>query len=186
MIETKEFSYDLIYDQVQDFCLSKGITKISFRLSRPMLVHQYNLVNNLTLEEGHAFGVNSEHPAWNDFVKYLEDKHSFESKISSIIQDYDDFFNHAKDDECYNEYAYYFINSSGHIQKVHVFEFKELQFGDYHMSLFEVNDSDMDDFENKVRDYYLEYFGKPLPDELKKPFATLSTEELELVRMICI
>lgn len=27
MIKTKDFSYDLIYDQIQDFCIEHSITK---------------------------------------------------------------------------------------------------------------------------------------------------------------
>lgn len=186
MIETKEFSYDIIYEQAQDFLLSKGITKKSFRLTRPKLVHQQNLVDHITLDEGHAFSVNFEHPSWNDFVKYLENKHSFESKIANIIKDYDEFFNAEQNDECYNEYAYYFINSSGYIQKVHLFEFNELEYGDYHMSLFEVNDSNMEEMERQVLDYYITYFGKPIPEELIKPLASMTPEEREVIRMICI
>jgi hypothetical protein len=186
MIETKEFSHDLIYDQAQDFFLSKGINKKSFRLSRPHLVHQQNLVDHITLEEGEAFGINPEHYAWSDFLKYLEEKYSFESKLYNIIKDYDEFFNPEKNDECYNEYVYYFINTSGTIQKVHVFEFVELEYGDYHMSLFEVNDSNIEEMERQVLDYYISYFGKPIPEELIKPFASMTPEEREVIRMICI
>jgi hypothetical protein len=186
MIETKEFSHDLIYDQAQDFLLSKGITKKNFRLSRPQLVHQQNLVDNITLEEGHAFGLSPHHHNWSDFLNYLEEKYSFESKIYNIIKDYDEFFNPEKYDDCYKEYAYYFINASGTLQKVYVFEFNELDYGDYDMSLFEVNDSNIEEMERKVLDYYIGYFGKPIPEELIKPLASMTPEERQVIRMICI
>lgn len=186
MIETKPFSHDLIYDQAEDFFLSKGITKKSFRLKRPNLVYEQTLVNNLTLEEITAFGIDYGHSDWKDFIQYLNKKCHFKSKISSIIQRYDDFFNHEQEDECYKNYLYHLIDATGRLRQVNVFEFNELEMGDYHMSLFEVDDSDMEDFENKVRDYYLEYFGRPLPEELKKPFDTLTAEELQIIRMVCI
>lgn len=186
MIETKDFSHDLIYDQAQDFFISKGFTKKSFRFARPHLVHQQNLVNYITLEEGQAFGINAQHHNWSDLLNYLEEKYSFDSKLYNIIKDYDDFFNPEKDDDCYKVYAYYFINASGAIQKVHVFEFNELDFGDYHMSLFEVNDSNIEEMERKVLDYYIGYFGKPIPEELIKPLALMTPDEREVIRMICI
>lgn len=186
MIETKEFSYDTIYEQAQDFFVSKGITKKTFRMTRPNLVHEHNLVDHITLDEGYAFGINSNHHHWCDFLNYLEKKYSFDSKLYNIIKDYDDFFNPEQNDECYNEYAYYFINLSGHIQKVHLFEFNELEYGDYHMSLFEVNDSNIEEMERKVLDYYISYFGQPIPEELIKPLASMTPEEREVIRMICI
>lgn len=186
MIETKEFSYDTIYEQAKDFLISKGITKKSFRMTRPKLVHEHNLVDHITLDEGHAFGINQEHHNWSDFLNYLEEKYSFESKLYNIIKDYDEFFNPEKYDECYNEYAYYFINTSGTIQKVHLFEFNEIEYGDYHMSLFEVNDSNIEEMERKVLDYYISYFGKPIPEELIKPLASMTPEEREVIRMIYI
>lgn len=186
IIETKEFSYDTIYEQEKDFLVSKGFTKKSFRLSRPHLVHQQNLVDNITLEEGQGFSINPKHYAWGEFLTHLEEKYSFESKIYNIIQDYDKFFNHDQNDECYYEYAYYFINLSGTIQKVHVFEFMEIEYGDFHMSLFELNDSNIEEMESKILDYYISYFGKAIPTELLKPLASMTHEEREVIRMICI
>lgn len=186
MIETKEFSYDLIYEQIKDFCVSKGITKKSFRLAVPRLVSQQNLVDNINLDEGHAFSINANHYAAIDLVKYLDEQYSFESNLLQLIQDYDRFYNYKQEEICFKIHAFFFINLSGLIQSVHVFEFNELQFGDAHMSLFEVNDSHVEDFERKVLDYYLEYFGQSLPEELQKPLSQLSNDELSLVRMITI
>lgn len=186
MIETKEFSYDLIYEQIKDFCISKGITKKSFRLAPPNLVSQQNLFDNMTLDEGHAFSINANHYAAIDLVKYLGDKHFFESKLLRLIQDYDMFYNYKKEEVCFQSNTYFFINLSGLIQAVHVFQFNELQFGDYHMTLFEINDSDIEGFEKTVFDYYIEYFAHNMPEELQKPLSQLSKNELDLIRMIII
>lgn len=54
------------------------------------------------------------------------------------------------------------------------------------MSLFEVNDSNIEEMERKVLDYYIGYFGKPIPEELIKPLASMTPEERQVIRMICI
>lgn len=186
MIRTQSFSHDLIYDQVQDFCNSRGITKKSFRIGPPNLVTEFNLNTHDSHEEFHAFNVDYGHPEWNRFSIYLNEKYFFESSLVPLLKQYDDFFNHTKEDHCYNSFQYYAIDLSGQLRKVYFFEFFELKFGDFYMSLFEVNNSNIEEFEKKIFEYYLYYFAQVLPDELHKPLSSMSPQELDVVRMICI
>lgn len=49
-----------------------------------------------------------------------------------------------------------------------------------------LNDSNIEEMERKVLDYYIGYFGKPIPEELIKPLASMTPEERQVIRMICI
>lgn len=187
MIKTKEFSHDQIYDQTKDFFLSKGITKKSFRLTWNYIVTELNLHEHLTEEDATVFIADSLDDVGKAFSDYLSDTYFFDSKLIHLIEAYDDFFNHKKEDDCYLTQIFYLIDENGHLKRIQTFQFNELQYGDNHMLLIELADSDMLNFEDRLRDYYTQYFfNGDFPEEYKKPIAEITPEEREVIRMICI
>jgi hypothetical protein len=187
MFETEPFSYDSIYKQVQNFCELKGMTQKSFRLNKPPLVESCEIMDYETLVTCDAFIPGTRHGLFLSFNDYLKETYSFKSKLVEVIESYDKFFNAKNEDVCYSMNEFYVITKYQELKKINVFQFNELQFGDYEMTLLEIDETDTDIYESKLLDYYLKYFWNgDFPEELRKPFKDLSAHELDLMRMMSI
>lgn len=185
MIKTKEFSYDLIYEQIQDFCIDHNITKDAFRSKIPALVYEQTLLNNVTQEQVNVFGPSQNHPLFFELTEYLENKYGFKSELIKIISLYDDVYN--LDEASSLERTYYLLDDQSHIRMANTFEFMNLEDGDYDILMVEVSDSHLDFIEDNFFDFYKRnVIRNMLPEDLNKPLYQLTQEEIDIVRMIFI
>jgi len=183
MIKTTDFSYDLIYEQIQDFCIEHNITKEDFRSKIPKLVYEDStLFNNVTVEEGSSFCPSQSHPLFFQLTEYLEKKYSFQSKSIRLINQYENVFN--LDEACSLERTYYLLDEHASIIMAKSFEFINLDNGDYDILIIEIPDSDLNVIEDYLFDFYKRNVIKDsLPEELQKPLTTLSTDAIDVIRM---
>lgn len=185
MIKTTDFSYDLIYEQIQDFCIEHNITKDDFRYKKPYLVYEQTLYNNFTLEHVNAFRLSQDHPLFSELTDYLEKKYRFESKLIKLIYRYEAIYNF--DESSSIERTFYLLDDQKKLRMANTFEFMNLDNYDYDILLVEVSDSNIENLDDELFDFYKRNIIKnSLPEEFQKPLTKLSNEEIDVIQMTFI
>lgn len=186
-IETYKFTDDTVFEALETFCLSHSIKFEEFCKCLPEIIYRQSIFDQQTVSSGHLFKIKWNHPLCEPLADYLEDRYFFESRVEKLLASYDDFFNKHPRKDCYYVNGYYAFDETKRLRKVYTVEFTDVALGDDYMMLLEFDDSNLKAFESRIFNYYFCYFGNTdIPDELKRPFSQLTTDEFALLQMIHI
>lgn len=183
MIDTHPFSHNIIYDQLKDFFIANGVEKKKFKTESPNLIYQETITKDG--KDFCVFGIDYRHRLWQKFSSHLNANFHFTSELGKLIKRYNELFNQSGE-ACYKIYHHHFVNISGQIEKLYIFDFEQMNYGGNCTFIVETKDTDVNLFEQEILEYYINSFTKEFPVELIKPISAMTEDERNLVRMICI
>ncbi len=189
MKEPKEFSYEKIFNKIEDFCITQNITLQDLKnFDRPPLIFEQIFIDNNKGEIVSGFNISKFHKLNNEFSKFLAEKYMFNSKMENIIEDYNNFFSEKNNFHIrkhnYSKQDSYIINDDSNIEKIIVFGFDDLM-GMSYTKIVEKNDSNIKELENKLFNYYKEILEiKDIPEYLDKALSEMNEEEKDVLKII--
>lgn len=161
MIDVKNFSHDIVYENIKNFCILNQISKKSIKyMDAPPIIFEHILIDNKKRELTSTFKISKFNKLYEIFLEYFNEKYSFESKLLPIVKKYDDIFNKRKNS---NEHFYkdmytienvYYIDLENNIKALVVFNFSELEFSNPYTLILETENSDIIELEKQVVEYY--------------------------------
>lgn len=177
----------IIYDTIKPFIQNKGID-LSFE---KFVKEKYVFIHNITIE-------NETYTSFSFHIKlaeegiydYLNSNFGFKSKVVSLIEKYNDVFNHQHE-KVYGHSYNNFIDLNGCIQEMQVISLMDLDYGGDNYDIVEVKDKVIDLNDESVKqvifDYYKSYFmDGNIEQEYHKMIDELTDEEINIIKMILI
>ncbi len=170
-----EKNYDSIYNKFSGILLAKGITKKSFRLNNYINFDEIMDDNSNLIE---VFTITKK---FIDAGFYSFFNNNFESPINKLVDKLNKIYNYDNEDLLLiNEF--YYINDYD-VYKLNEIVFFELEYGDIYMKFIEFDSNLEDECEEKIITYFYEYFVKNLPEDLRKPYTSLTDDEITLIKI---
>lgn len=186
-IETYKFTDETVFESLQTFCLINSIKKEDFCAALPEVLTREIIFDSQTISMGHCFKIKWNHPFCEPLAEYLDHRYTFESRFEKTLGFYDDFFNKHPRKDCYYVNGHYAFDIDQRLRKVYSFDFTDIELGNDYMRFLEFDDTNLLLLENRIFDYYFQYFGNAnTPEELRRPLSQLTKEEISLLQMIHI
>lgn len=195
MSEYQQMSYDVVYQNIEDFCISNQLSKNDLKNFEGVpLIYEYLFVDNKKRLCIQSFKISKFNSLYSSLSDYLTHRYSFDSKLLNIVELYDKFFNSKRNlhnnnviRACYNTSNAYIIDEDDNIKSIIVFQFDELSHSNPYTLVIEQNDSNILELENQVFDYYTTIFQiNNIPEDLQKPLSIMTVDERNLLNMLII